>query len=81
MKALKRKYTGYYELIEGNLKVSIVKTSNNEWESCVEGFKYTTKDKFCEGIDVDVYEVIGENQFSDTKKGAYKNLEQQIRNI
>tara|TARA_R100001198_G_C5230213_1_gene209656 strand:+ start:493 stop:732 length:240 start_codon:yes stop_codon:yes gene_type:complete len=79
MKSLKRKYTGYYELKEGNLLVSIVKTSSNEWESSVQAFTHTAKDIF--GKNVDMYEVIGENQFSDTKKGAYINLEQQIRNI
>jgi hypothetical protein len=79
MKALKRKYAGYYELKEGNLLVSITKTSSNEWESCIEVFTHTAKD--IEGNEVDIYEVIGENQFSDTKKGAYRNLEQQIRNL
>lgn len=79
MKSLKRKYTGYYELKEGKLLVSIIKTSKNEWESCLEVFTHTTKD--VEGNDVDIYEVIGDNQFSDTKRGAYINLEQQIRNI
>ena len=79
MKSLKRKYSGYYELKEGNLLVSIVKTSSNEWESCVEMFTHTAKD--VEGNDVDIYEVIGENQFSDTKRGAYINLEQQIINL
>ena len=79
MKSLKRKYSGYYELKEGNLLVSIVKTSSNEWESCVEMCTHTAKD--VEGNDVDIYEVIGENQFSDTKRGAYINLEQQIINL
>jgi len=79
MKSLKRKYTGYYELKEGNVLVSIVRTSSNEWESCLEIFSHTAKD--VEGNDVDIYEVVGENQFSDTKKGAYVNLEQQIRNL
>ena len=79
MKSLKRKYTGYYELKEGNVLVSIVKTSSNEWESCLEVFTHTSKD--IEGNDVDIYEVIGENQFADTKKGAYANLEQQLRNL
>ena len=79
MKSLKRKYTGYYELKEGNVLVSIVKTSSNDWESCLEIFSHTAKD--VEGNDVDIYDVVGENQFSDTKKGAYKNLEQQIRNL
>ena len=79
MKSLKRKYTGYYELKEGNVLVSIVRTSSNEWESCLEIFSHTAKD--VEGNDVDIYDVVGENQFSDTKKGAYKNLEQQIRNL
>ena len=79
MKSLKRKYTGYYELIEGVLKLSILKTNKNEWESCIEVFSHTSKD--FEGNDVNIYNVIGENQFSNTKKDAYHNLEQQIKNL
>lgn len=79
MKSLKRKYKGYYELKLGSILVSIVKTSTNEWESIVEVFSHKSKD--IEGNDVDIYNVVGENQFSDTKKGAYRNLEQQIKNL
>jgi len=79
MKTLKRKYTGHYELTEGVLRLSIIKTSNNEWESCIEVFSHKATD--FEGNTVDIYEVVGENQFSATKKDAYYNLEQRIINL
>jgi len=79
MKSLKRKYTGHYELVEGILKVSLVKTSNNEWESVIEVFKGKYKD--FEGNEVDVYENIGENTFSRTKKEGLKCLENRIKNL
>ena len=79
MKALKRKYTGYYELVVGTVRASIVKTSSNEWESCLEVFSHNAKD--FEGTPVKIYNVVGENTFSRTKKDAYKALEYKINEL
>ena len=79
MQSLKRKYTGHYELTQGVLRLSIVKTINCGWESCIEVFSHKAKD--AEGNNVDIYEVLEENQFSATKKDAYYNLEQRIINL
>lgn len=78
MKALKRKYPGYYELVVGSIRASIVKTSSNGWESCLEVFSHNAKD--FEGTPVKMYDVIGENAFSRTKKDAYDALEYKIKN-
>lgn len=79
MQSLKRIYKGHYELTQGVLRLSIVKTNTNEWESCIEIFSHKAKD--LEGNNVDIYEVVGENEFSATKKNAYYNLEQRIINL
>ncbi len=78
MTTLKRKYAGYYEVVTGCLRVSISK-SNNEWESCVEVFSHIAKD--FEGTEVNIYNVVGENQFSRTKKEAYNALQYQIEQL